>query len=50
MPRYKEPKKDAYGGDTRRVGAKNLLSGGFRMRKLTCAKAQVSCALHKGYQ
>ena len=39
MPWYNEPRKDAYGGDTRRVGAKNRLSDGFRMRKLSAVKA-----------
>ena len=31
MPWRKLPKKDAIGRDSRRVGANNLLSGGFRM-------------------
>jgi hypothetical protein len=33
MPRRFWPRKDAYGGDTRRVGAINLRSGDFRMGK-----------------
>jgi len=48
MPWYKEPRKDAFGGDTRRGGAKTRLSGGFRMRKLTPMKIGVPRVSHKG--
>ena len=44
MPRRFWPRKDAYGGDTRRVGAINLLSGGFRMEQST---AFYAVATHK---
>ena len=45
MPWHKEPKKDAIGRDSRRVGANIRLSDGFRMGKpnqlyrwLTCSQ------------
>jgi len=41
MPRRFWPRKDAYGGDTRRVGAINLRSGDVRMGKpLAFARAK----------
>lgn len=49
MPWYNEPRKDAYGGDTRRGGAKNLRSGGFRMRKLSAVKAALPRLWRGGY-
>ncbi len=50
MPWRKLPKKDAIGRDSRRVGANNLLSGGFRMGQPPSVQALGARALHKNFK